>query len=288
MIFVHFFNIIRQTWIIPLSYYTNYQVNDEYSVIFVTERSQNITVKVNTSNSMPIKFNKDSQGYYIVNYPVEDWQKWIDLLQRPQAMTALKLTAQDYSQLLYDAFLLAGTNLLPYNISLALTSLLSANEMFSVWYTGSTVFSQLWPFFRTNHTVGTHSLMQTVFRRYAQLLVNNNYRKYGLQSGDPESIVSQRLRSQVSSFACAYGLDLCLLEAQVEFKKWRFLNKTLSPNIRATVFRYAIQESKDSSDWHYLWTTYINVIQTSFKLDCLQGLAQTSNKDFLKLYVFFI
>lgn len=196
-----------------------------------------------------------------------------------------KLTSQDFSQLLFDSIALSGAGHLPYTVSLELTALLKHKEDFSVWNTGSSIFSQLWPIFRTSETTGINGLMQSTFRKYAQNLVANVYQKYGLQTAEPAKFQEQRLRSEVTSFACAYGLDICLLEAQVEYKKWRAAASTahINPNVRAQVLRYGIQGSTDDSDWHFLWNEYAKTWQTSIKLDYLQALAQTSNKELLGL-----
>lgn len=273
----------NQTWVVPLSYYKNYQVNNDKSMAYITGQEQNISVQVTSGDSLPVKFNVDSQGFYIVNYPIDEWKKWIELFQSQTATSNTQLTSQDFSHLLFDAFRLSGANYLPYTIALELTPILQHKYDFSVWSTGSSIFSGMWPNFRSSETTGINAHMQKTFRLYAQSLVLNVYAKYGLQTEKPESTLTKRLQSEVTSFACAYGLDQCLLEAQVEYKKWRTQGSALAPDVRSTVLRYAMEQTSDTADWHYLWAEYTKAWQTTIKLDYLQGLAQTSNKELLRL-----
>lgn len=224
-------------------------------------------------------------GFYVVNYPLEEWNKWAELLQDAERLSQVKLTEQDISNLLYDASMLANVNLLPYSNALSLMSALKTKPQLSSWTTGSTIISNLWPYFATSDTSGLNLAMSNQFSLFAQSLVENVYRNCSLQTPDVEDdLVRQRLCSTVAAFACAYGLDECLLEAQVEFKLWKNdpSNHPLSSNTRTTVLRYAIQQSSED-DWHYLWNVYANEINTNLKLSYLSGLAQTSNVNLLNL-----
>lgn len=259
-----------------MSYYDN---DGKVKVHFMKEQSETTELAANTA-TMPLKLNTDAQGFYIVNYDIATWNSWAEVLQSAAKVDELKLTSQDLASMLFDAFNLAKVRLLPYENALKLTTLLRHSEQFPVWSTGSTIFGNLLPYFQTSDTSGINQLMQAEFKAYAQSLVAPLYNKYGLQASQQTDLVRQRLHSTISSFACAYGLVRCQLEARVEFQKWR-QDQVVSPNQIVTVLRYALQDSKDASDWEYVWQRYEKETTTSVKLNYLQGLAQTSNVDLL-------
>lgn len=56
---------------VPLSYYSNYLNDNLYKIEFITEKTQNIVAQVTSSPELPVKFNVDSKGFFIVLYPIE-------------------------------------------------------------------------------------------------------------------------------------------------------------------------------------------------------------------------
>lgn len=266
---------------------TNEKLKDvsdkKYDLTFITEKSQSIVVEADVNDTTPIKFNYNTYGFYIVNYPTDMWEQWVRLFKNKADLDQTNLQVQDKTQLLYDAFRLAQANLLPFETALELTSILGHSRAFEVWYVGDVLFNQMWPYFKTTDLSGVNHLMTNTFKTYATSLVANHYQEYSIQK-NVEDIITQRLQQKLVSFACQYGLDQCLLEAQVEFKKWRYdEDYSIPANVLSTVFRYAIQESNDENDWHHLWDVYNQTTFTVLKLNYLEGLAQTSNRALLKL-----
>lgn len=269
-------------------------------MIYVKDETQTITPGKLQNKDLPIKFNVDSQGFYIVNYPEDIWQKWINLFDNKIAgieLSKLKLKPQDYTHLLYDAFTLAKANQLPYSTAFSLTQILQHTgsiftntpaRSFSIWSIGSQVLNELLPFYKTTETSGRNFLMSNVYRKYASSLVKDHYNVYNilnvqdLENKEEDTVLEQRLHATIVAFACAYGHDQCLLEAQLSFLKWRQDNSRISPNVQSTVFRYAIQESKTDDNWNYLLQKYTETNSNVLKLVYLDGLSQTSNVNLLK------
>lgn len=76
-----------------------------------------------------IKFNRDQVGFYRVNYPVDDWKKLGEAL----VSDLEKFSVADRAHLLNDAFTLAQSTQLNYDIALDLTKYLEKETKNVPW-----------------------------------------------------------------------------------------------------------------------------------------------------------
>lgn len=258
---------------------------------FLTEKSQKLSLPDQINYDYPIKFNFDSMGFYIVNYPEMDWARWAELFSKldNEKLNQLKLTSQDYSQLLYDAFRLANVGSLKFDYVIDLLTLLKTNTQLSVWKTGSMIMEKMWRYFRNNENdvdnqTSINTVMKEMYEKFAQNLVKDVYNQFGLQiNTSNSSILQQRLQSVIGTFACTYGYDICLTEANLEFKKWLNGYKTLLPDVEGIVLQFGIQSSKQEQDWHQLWDKYEQEHSSLIRQKYLRALASSMDEKLLYL-----
>lgn len=255
---------------------------------FLTDKRQTITLGEEINFDYPIKFNYDSMGFYIVNYPEMEWARWAELFSGSdnKKLDQLKLTSQDYSQLLYDAFRLANVGSLKFDYAMDLLALLKTNRQVSVWKTGSIIMEKMWRYFRDNdnaddETISANTLMKKMFEKFAQDLVKDAYNQLGLQTNTNSSILLQRLQAIIGTFACTYGYDICLTEAKLEFTKWLNGYKTLLPDVEGIVLQFGIESSSREQDWHALWNKYEQEHSSLIRLKYLRALASSTNEKLL-------
>lgn len=251
-------------------------------------QSKTETLSIDTSDLLPIKFNCDSQGFYVINYHLDDWKRWTELFRTEQELEKkFQLTQQDYVQLLYDSYRLANADLLTFEIVFELLRSLSKIEMPVIWQAVYNILDDLWTMFaETNfeHSLALEALIHKHLQQFGQNLVQKIYLKYGLASvdGDPQQ---QRLRKIVSQFSCQFGLRLCLLESQTLYRRWQLdHSSSISPNTKAVILKHFIQQSNDSNDWFSVWNELERENSNEIRLIYIAALAETKSSKLLKLY----
>ena len=78
-----------------------------------------------------IKFNMGQKGFYRVNYPREDWNEFIKILDTNREL----FSQADRAHLLNDAFSLAESGHLEYDIPMAMVAYLKKEEGLIPWET---------------------------------------------------------------------------------------------------------------------------------------------------------
>ena len=78
-----------------------------------------------------IKFNVEQKGFYRVNYPREEWNEFVKILDTDME----KFNQADRSSLLNDAFSLAESGHLGYDIPILMTTYLKKEEGLIPWET---------------------------------------------------------------------------------------------------------------------------------------------------------
>ena len=78
-----------------------------------------------------IKFNMGQKGFYRVNYPREDWSEFINILDTNREL----FSQADRAHLLNDAFSLAESGHLEYDIPMAMVAYLKKEEGLIPWET---------------------------------------------------------------------------------------------------------------------------------------------------------
>ena len=115
----HFSSAYGYKWDVPLTYVTSEDPNNR-TLVWMSRDQERIKVSPPTGSKWT-KFNVGQRGYYRVNYPLEDWENFGQiLLDRPEV-----LSSSDRTSLLNDAFSLAQADRIPYSTALSLTKFLS-------------------------------------------------------------------------------------------------------------------------------------------------------------------
>ena len=209
-----------------------------------------------------VKFNVGQFGYYRVNYPQEDWTALAKLLVRePSALAPM-----DRASLLNDAFSLAESGHIGYNVPLSMTEYLEQETHLVAW---DTVFDQL---------VGMGNLLEftstfLLFRAYVVDLVSPHYDQLGWR--DDGSHVERMNRYNILGLACKYGHTGCRQEAGRLFQRWVDTpGDYIAPNLRSLVYKYGMLSVGGASTWDLMLERYLKETNAQEKRKLLYGLAQ--------------
>lgn len=253
-------------WSIPLSYYKSLE-NETFE--FISQREQILTI-----NESPVKFNVKQTGFYIVNYPISEWKKWIEFLKDDSKLNTI--TPSDRSNLLSDAFYLARAGRLSYEIPLNLSRYLIKEKHYIPWRTAQTMFNQIKKL--------TYNDLKYAYNDYIKNLVGDLYNDVGWNDISDTNDLHKQLRIILIDLACGAGIEDCLDGAKKLFNEYKTNNDSskIPPNLKALVFHYAIYASDDISNIDFLWEEHNKIGSTAEKMQILQGIASSRNESQIK------
>jgi len=221
-----------------------------------------------------VKFNVGQFGFYRVNYPAEDWAILADLLVRDPTF----LDPMDRASLINDAFSLAESGHIGYNVPLSMTKYLAREEHLVPW---DTAFDKL-------ASLGANLLSTPafpLFRKYIVDLVSSHYDRLGWQDEDSNHLEKLN-RYNILSLACMNGHQLCLSEAGQLFSSWiEDKDFYISPNIRSNVYRYGIAANGSADAWEEMFQRYLNEKNAQEKKKLLYGLARIKEPWILRRFL---
>lgn len=143
-------------------------VNFRPSIIFAS------TVTITLPSAVEwIKFNHDQVGYYRVNYDESLWQALANQL----VATPASFSVGDRASLLNDAFALADSTQLPYEIAFDMTKYLAKEEDYVPW---SVAASKLTSLKRTLYYTNSYAK----YKKYATALIEPIYTALTWTVGD--------------------------------------------------------------------------------------------------------
>ena len=208
-----------------------------------------------------IKVNVGQFGYYRVNYSPSDWASLANLLvEDPESLGPM-----DRASLLSDAFSLAESGMLGYEVPLSMTAYLGQESHLVPW---ETIYNKL---------VNIGSLLENTevypaFRNYVVNLVSRHYQRLGWRE---DGTHLERLnRNNILSLACRHGLTVCRQEAAALFSSWiTDQSFYIHPDIRALVYKYGMGETSDPGSWEIMFQRYLQETNAQQKKKLLYGLA---------------
>ena len=237
------------------------------------ERDQSMVEITCQEGSEWIKVNVGQFGYYRVNYPAEEWLALAaTLADRPDSLGPM-----DRACLLNDAFSLAESGLLSYEVPLTMTAYLSKESHLVPW---ETVYTKL-------VTIGKlleNTSISTQFRKYIIELVTDHYQRLGWR--DDGTHLEKLNRNNILSLACRHGLDICTKEAARLFSNWiKDSSVYITPNIRALVYKYGMAEINDPTIWETMFIRYLREKNAQEKAKLLYGLAHIREPSVIQRFI---
>jgi len=246
-------------WDVPITWI--HSKTNQSSLKWLGKKESMTEVSVPSEASW-VKFNVGQFGFYRVNYPAQEWENLARLLvDNPNALGPM-----DRASLLNDAFSLAESGHIGYNIPMEMTKYLAKEEHLVPW---DTTYDKLVTMGKLLHKTSTYRL----FRNYLVDLVSDHYDRLGWK--DEGSHVQKMNRYNILGLACKNGHRGCNEEAEKIFRSW-IEDETvyITPNIRSLVYRYGMAASGDPDTWEILLQRYLAEKNAQEKRKLLYGLAQ--------------
>jgi len=243
------------------------------TIEFLKTKNQSISINTDSSTNGLIKFNTDNTGMYFTNYPIDDWDKWIDALTNNDNSILSKLTPSDRANFIIDSFYLSRANFLPYIKPLQLAKYLVNERHLTPWNIAINMFAPI------QRYILTTEYREQLFS-YLTSLAKPIYDELGWDDTQGTD-TTKRLRASIIEFICSNYHEPCLESALQEYSKWKN-GSSIAPNLLTSTLRYAIRQSDQTDDWNYLWGRYLSESSATVKLNYLNALSYTRDSNLIK------
>ncbi|XP_067653964.1 thyrotropin-releasing hormone-degrading ectoenzyme-like [Haliotis asinina] len=243
-------------WDIPMmimsSVKTVSSTTSQYSDILWLRKSQsevtfrNLSIPDETDPNGWILVNPDVIGYYRVNYDDRNWQALLEQLKRDHTV----FSAQSRSQIINDAFALYKSRTLDVKIALGTLVYLQDELDYLPWLTALREIMEL-------DDILDQTRLYDAFEHYMKDRLNAAFQHCGLWASTDDVPMDMQHRKQIAEWACRYRLQACLDAASVVFTEWTEGKRTLSADVRSTMYCYGVMNGGQNA-WDVVYNASLN------------------------------
>ncbi|NXS41302.1 ERAP1 aminopeptidase, partial [Balaeniceps rex] len=227
-------------WHIPLTYITS--KSDTVQRFLMTTKADVIILPEEVEW---VKFNVDMNGYYIVHYEGDGWDRLINLLKENHTV----ISSNDRANLINNVFQLVRIKRLSISKAFDLTLYLKHEREIMPVLQGMHELIPIYRLMERRDVDGTEKQLKDYIVRLFKDLIDK-------QSWSDEGSVPERLlRDSLLLFACVHRYQLCVDKAKGYFTEWEKSDGTLSlpADVKTAVYAVGAQTSEG---WDFLLSKY--------------------------------
>ncbi|KAM6391416.1 endoplasmic reticulum aminopeptidase 1 [Rhynochetos jubatus] len=227
-------------WHIPLTYITS--KSDTVQRFLMTTKADVIILPEEVDW---VKFNMDMNGYYIVHYEDDGWDRLINLLKENHTV----ISSSDRASLINNIFQLMRIKKVSISKAFDLTLYLKHERQIMPVLQGMNELIPIYRLMERRDTDGTEKHLKEYIVNLFKDLIDK-------QSWSDEGFVSERLlRQSLLLFACVHRYQPCVDKARGYFTEWQKSNGTLSlpADVKTAVYAVGAQTSEG---WDFLLSKY--------------------------------
>ncbi|XP_075583234.1 endoplasmic reticulum aminopeptidase 1 [Pelecanus crispus] len=253
-------------WQIPLTYITS--KSDTVQRFLMTTKADVIILPEEVEW---VKFNVDMNGYYIVHYEDDGWDRLINLVKENHTV----ISSNDRANLINNIFQLVRIKKLSISKAFDLTLYLKHERQIMPVLQGMHELIPIYRLMERRDMDGTEKQLKAYIVHLFKDLIDK-------QSWSDEGSVSERLlRSSLLLLACVYRYQPCVDKAKGYFTEWQKSDGTLSlpADVKAAVYAVGAQTSEG---WDFLLSKYRLHSFSVEREDIELALSHTRSKDKLQ------
>ena len=178
--------------------------------------------------------NKQSTGYYRINYDEENWKLLINgLRSRPY-----KMHPRNRAQLMHDAYRFSASKRLSHSILLEMMMYLTQEDQYAPWATASGIITTY-----NRYLSGDNEYKN--FQKFVSDMVAPIFEKLGVNDEPGEHHYQKYTRNTVINIACLAGIEECLEATNNKLKALVKENVPIEANLRAEIYCNGLKQSGD-------------------------------------------
>jgi len=240
------------SWWVPLTFTDPKSgFNNTYSKLWLEPDAEAKEVAQMPDSDSPVIFNVQQTGFYRVNYDKRNWE----LLAKQLVRDHSAIHVINRAQILDDAFNLAKSGMLDYEVALSLTAYLGHETEYIPWKAALSGLSYINTMLKRTASYGD-------FKRYMLQLVTPLYTRLGSSPKPGEGHLDTKLRSTAISWACSMGSKECKNRVGSMYDEWMSASdpdteaaNPVDVNLKYQTYCNAMAEGGEA-EWDFGWARY--------------------------------
>lgn len=264
----------EKTWYVPFNYVA--QSNADFRDTEATDYLLNVpSMKVDSKLSKDdwLILNKQSTGYYRINYDEENWKLIIDgLINSPY-----KIHPRNRAQLMHDAYRFSASNRLPHSILMEMLTYLPKEDEYAPWSTANGIITVY------NRYLSGDSNYND-FQSFVADIVTPIYEKLGINDVSGEHHYQKYTRNVVINMACLAGIESCLKETNDKLTALVEQDIAIEPNLQSQIYCNGLKQSNDKV-YDFVYTKLMDSDDQALRRILISALGCSQNENQLRKFV---
>nr|XP_005899356.1 PREDICTED: endoplasmic reticulum aminopeptidase 2 isoform X2 [Bos mutus] len=253
----------RYLWHIPVTYSTSSSQAIHRHILKLKTDTVDLSEKTDW-----VKFNVDSNGYYIVHYEGQGWDELITLLNQNHTL----LRPKDRLGLIHDAFQLVSAGRLTLDKALDLTRYLQHETSIPALLKGLEYLELFYRMVeRRNISDVTENLKHYLLQYFKPVIDTQSWLDEG-------SVWDRMLRSTVLKLACYLNHAPCIQKATELFSQWMESSGKLNIPTDVLTIVYSVG-AQTTAGWNYLLEQYELSLSGAEKNKILYALSTSKHQE---------
>ncbi|XP_067616530.1 aminopeptidase N [Eurosta solidaginis] len=226
-----------QTWYIPLNY--AHQGNPDYrnttASHFMLKAKQIVISDENLGADDWLMLNKQSTGFYRINYDEQNWKLIINALK----LRPYKFHPRNRAQFINDAYKFSTTGSLNQNLLFDMLQYLPLEDQYAPWSTASAIITTF-----DKYLSGDGDYKN--FQAFVASLVEGLFDKLAVYDISGEQHLNKYTRNIAINLACLAGIKNCLEETNNKLKAFIYNGVAIEPNLQSPIYCNGLRQSGDA------------------------------------------
>lgn len=266
----------NKSWYVPINFAvaSNPDFNDTKATHYLLKDNELKIEDVKISMGDWLMLNKQSTGFYRVNYDVKNW----NLIAEGMIENSLKVHSRNRAQLMHDAYQLIITNRLNHSILLKILTYLKKEDQYAPWSRAYDIFSEY------NRYLGDdNSTCQ--FNSFVAEQVAPIYRKLGVNEIPSEHHLNRQLRGLVIDLACTVGIKECLEETNSKLRKLIGGKIVVESSLVSSIYCNGLRQS-GTEEFKFLYQKLMYSTDENLRLQLISYLSCSKNEKQIKEFIY--
>lgn len=195
------------------------------------------TIKADLKKDELLILNKQSTGFYNIQYDEENWK----LISQALRKRHFKIHVLNRASLIYDANKLSSSQRLSYDILLDLISYLESEDDYAPWATANGIITTF------NFYLQGDKIAHDDLKFFVRQITNRIYDKLGVSDIPNERHFDRYLRSIIMNLACLGGDEYCLKQTTEKLRSFVENGTSIEANIKSQVFCNGLRDADEAT-----------------------------------------
>uniref|UniRef100_A0A1I8N3A4 Aminopeptidase n=1 Tax=Musca domestica TaxID=7370 RepID=A0A1I8N3A4_MUSDO len=260
-------------WYIPINYAS--QSNADFRNTAASDFLLNVSsIKVDAKLSKDdwLILNKQSTGFYRINYDDKNWKLIVEgLHDKPYKVHPL-----NRAQLMHDAYRFSISNRLQHSTLLEMLPYLVEEDQYAPWATAKGIFD-------TFHRFLIDHSNYEYFQRYLAYIVEPVYEKFGVHEDSGEQHYHKFTRNIIIHLAWMADVKTCQQEVRKKFEAELNNVVAIEPNLRSQFYCLALKDAT-STEFNYVFDELMNTNDQALRNSFISSLGCAENPEQLNKF----